>query len=213
MVALASLAVKDIFFASLCADLARKAALHPVDTMAVRLQYDRSRHASTAASRLPLVDDAKAVVGIISAPGAARTLYRGLSTSLIGAVPMSLVYMPTYELVSAALKSAKASGLAMGLPASQLASVATGVACATVRVPVSMIKSRVQLGLAATPWMALRCKFGPCPSCRHSPARPHARVLLCAQRRPAHGSRWALRGALGHGGARHCLRARAVHRS
>ena len=37
----------------------------------------------------------------------------------------------------------------------QLASVATGVACASVRVPVSMVKSRVQLGLAATPRLAL----------------------------------------------------------
>ena len=62
--------------------------------------------------------------------------------------------MPTYELVSTTLKAAKAGGLP-GLPASQLASVATGVACASVRVPVSMVKSRVQLGLAASPRLAL----------------------------------------------------------
>lgn len=146
--------MSSIFMASLIADLTRKAVLHPVDTMAVKLQYDRSLHASSAAARLPLLNDAKALVRIVSGPGAVRSLYRGLATSLLGAVPMSLVYMPTYELVSTALKAAKAGSLPW-LPASQFASVATGVVCASVRVPVSMIKSRVQLGLAATPRDAL----------------------------------------------------------
>ena len=146
--------VKDIFVASLIADLTRKAVLHPVDTIAVKLQYDRSLHAAPAAARLPLLNDAKAIVRIVTGPESARSLYRGLGTSLLGAVPMSLVYMPTYELVSTTLKAAKAGGLP-GLPASQLASVATGIACASVRVPVSMVKSRVQLGLAATPRLAL----------------------------------------------------------
>ena len=146
--------LSSIFMASLIADLTRKAVLHPVDTMAVKLQYDRGLHASTAAARLPLLNDAKALVRIVSGPGSVRSLYRGLGTSLLGAVPMSLVYMPTYELVSTALKAAKAGGLPW-LPASQFASVATGVVCASVRVPVSMIKSRVQLGLAATPRDAL----------------------------------------------------------
>jgi len=146
--------LSSIFMASLIADLTRKAVLHPVDTMAVKLQYDRSLHASSAAARLPLLNDAKALVRIVSGPGSVRSLYRGLGTSLLGAVPMSLVYMPTYELVSTALKAAKAGSLPW-LPASQFASVATGVVCASVRVPVSMIKSRVQLGLAATPRDAL----------------------------------------------------------
>ena len=127
--------------ASLIADLTRKAVLHPVDTMAVKLQYDRGLHASTAAARLPLLNDAKALVRIVSGPGSVRSLYRGLGTSLLGAVPMSLVYMPTYELVSTALKAAKAGGLP-GLPASQLASVATGVASSCVRVPISVVKAR-----------------------------------------------------------------------
>ena len=108
--------VRDIFVASLLADWARKAALHPVDSLAVRLQYDRSRSTSRAASRLPLLNDARAVAGIVSSPGAVQTLYRGLSTSLIGAVPMSLVYMPTYELVKAALKTSEAMS---GVPAAR----------------------------------------------------------------------------------------------
>ena len=110
--------VKDIFVASLIADLTRKAVLHPVDTIAVKLQYDRSLHAAPAAARLPLLNDAKAIVRIVSGPESARSLYRGLGTSLLGAVPMSLVYMPTYELFSTTLKAAKAGGLP-GLPASQ----------------------------------------------------------------------------------------------
>lgn len=149
---LVSNGVRDIFLASLIADWARKAALHPVDTLTARLQYDRTKAApGTVASRVPFMNDAKLALGIVSRPGAARELYRGLGTSLIGAVPMALIYMPTYEIVSAAIR-----GMELPLPASQLASVATGVACASVRVPISLIKQRVQLGLFKTPALAIR---------------------------------------------------------
>jgi len=142
--------IKDIFIASILADAARKTTLHPIDTLTTRLQYDRS---SDSKQRLPLIGDAKAMVSMALAPGAARELYLGLGTSLVGAVPVSLVYMPTYELSSIALKAISSTGVL--LPTAQLASVLTGCACALVRVPLTLIKSRVQLGLFATPWLAL----------------------------------------------------------
>lgn len=149
---LVSSGVRDIFLASLLADWARKAALHPVDTLTARLQYDRTKASpGTVASRVPFMNDAKLAFGIVSRPGAASELYRGLGTSLMGAVPMALVYMPTYEIVSTTIR-----GVELPLPASQLASVATGVACASVRVPVTLIKQRVQLGLFKTPALAIR---------------------------------------------------------
>ena len=143
--------IKDIFIASLLADAARKAALHPIDTLATRLQYDSSEDSK---QRLPLIGDVAAMAKIITGPGAARDLYRGLGTSLVGAVPVSLVYMPTYELSSTALKTLGGS-LVLPLPTAQMASVLTGCACALVRVPLTLIKARVQLGLYATPWLAL----------------------------------------------------------
>ena len=99
---LATESLAQIFIASVAADFARKVTLHPIDTMATRLQYDRSL-SKARVERIPLLGDAKAIVGILSAPGEAK-LYRGLSTSLAGAVPVSLVYMPTYELTSQAFK-------------------------------------------------------------------------------------------------------------
>ena len=149
---LATESLAQIFIASVAADFARKVTLHPIDTMATRLQYDRS-FSKARVERIPLLGDAKAIVGILSAPGEAK-LYRGLSTSLAGAVPVSLVYMPTYELTSQAFKGLnQAHGLP--IPSSQLAGIATGVVCAFVRVPLAVIKARVQLGLFATPWLAI----------------------------------------------------------
>eukprot|EP00966_Prymnesium_polylepis_P172479 3989023-Prymnesium_polylepis.1 len=121
--------------------------------MATRRQYDRST-SQASVERIPLLGDAKAIVDMVRAPGGASQLYRGLGTSLAGAVPVSLVYMPTYELTSQAFKGlSQASGLS--LPSSQLAGVATGVAVAFVRVPLALVKARVQIGLFATPWLAI----------------------------------------------------------
>jgi len=55
-------------------------------------------------------------------------------------VPIALVYMPSYEVASGALKGTP-------LQSTPIAGVLTGVASAVVRVPVSVIKSRIQLGL------------------------------------------------------------------
>lgn len=74
------------------------------------------------------------------AANAARSLYRGLTPQLVGVVPIALVYMPSYEVASGALKGTP-------LQSTPIAGVLTGVASAVVRVPVSVIKSRIQLGL------------------------------------------------------------------
>ena len=68
----------------------------------------------------------------------------GPETQLVGVVPTSLVYMPTYEAVSRLARAVDGAqwGLPAALPASQLASVATGVASSCVRVPISVVKAR-----------------------------------------------------------------------
>lgn len=91
---------------------------------------------------------------MVSNAGEARKLYRGLGTSLVSAVPVSLVYMPTYEFTSQAFKRLSLNS-GVPIPAAQLASVATGCACASVRVPLTLIKSRVQLGLFKSPSLAV----------------------------------------------------------
>ena len=146
-------AVRDIFIASILADVSRKAALHPIDSLTTRLQYDRGSDDRKKA-RVPLISDVQSICNIVRSPGGAASLYRGFGTSLVGAVPVALVYMPTYELSSAAV-SGLSGTLSLPLPASQLASICTGCACALVRVPLGLIKSRLQLGLFATPQLAI----------------------------------------------------------
>ena len=154
----------DIFIASLFAELTRKAVLHPVDTMATRLQYERASYIQTSkdvgdahrmyAKRGYATAEMRAVVSMLR--NKPLSLYRGLSTTLAGAVPVSIVYMPTYEGMKHAVQSLPPSEtLGFALPASQIASVATGLVCALVRVPVSVVKSRIQLGLAQSPFEAI----------------------------------------------------------
>lgn len=76
---------------------------------------------------------------------AVRDLYRGLTPTLLGVLPVSLVYMPTYELARA---------LAIGLPpawvplARVLAGSVAGLACSVVQVPSSVLKARMQVRAA-----------------------------------------------------------------
>ena len=156
--------VSDIFVASLLAEMTRKAILHPVDTMATRLQYDRAqnivRNDYGDAQRLyakrgySSTGEIQAIAGMLR--NKPLSLYRGLSTSMVGAVPVSCVYMPTYEGMKLAVQALPASStLGVALPASQVASVATGLVCAFVRVPISVVKQRIQLGLSSSPLAAI----------------------------------------------------------
>jgi len=144
----------DIFVGSLAAEFATKALVHPFDTLKTRLQYLvlPKRTAGSAAHTLPLVSDVRNGIKMMAdaarsphhslmdpslrpAPrseqvvNGLRSLYRGLGPQLLGVVPISLVYMPTYEYVSAALQGTP-------LQHTPLAGVITGVASAVVRVPV-----------------------------------------------------------------------------
>eukprot|EP00310_Coccolithus_braarudii_P000777 CAMPEP_0183370918 /NCGR_PEP_ID=MMETSP0164_2-20130417/103869_1 /TAXON_ID=221442 /ORGANISM="Coccolithus pelagicus ssp braarudi, Strain PLY182g" /LENGTH=227 /DNA_ID=CAMNT_0025547397 /DNA_START=21 /DNA_END=700 /DNA_ORIENTATION=+ len=108
--------------------------------MTARLQYARKH---TRVRTIPMVDDARAMVDMLRNQ---RDLYRGLRVSLIGAIPVAMVYMPTYELSKAAVREMPQNVL----PTSQVASITTGIVCSSVRVPISVIKSRLQTGVCAT---------------------------------------------------------------
>jgi solute carrier family 25 S-adenosylmethionine transporter 26 len=151
----------DLFAASLAAELVQRGLLHPIDTLKARLQYGQINApatdqalAATRMARMPLLGDlvalrAAAAHNTAGAVGI-RSLYRGLVPALIGVVPNALVYMPTYELSKTALN---------GTPFAALAGCITGCACAVVRVPISVVKSRVQLQLYAGPLMAVRASI------------------------------------------------------
>ena len=148
--------ITEILFGSVTAELTVKALLHPLDTLKTRLQYlVLPKRSTSRSSRLPIVADIKLGLKILIAstrsphnsfiepgPQTVRSLYtadrvraglfslyRGIGVQLIGVVPIALVYMPTYELSSAAV-SGLSGTLSLPLPASQLASLCTGCACA-----------------------------------------------------------------------------------
>jgi solute carrier family 25 S-adenosylmethionine transporter 26 len=107
-------------------------------------------------ARLAVPWDAPLLADVAGAYRILRTtrpasLYAGLAPSLAAVVPTAVVYMPTYELAAAALADAACVPAACVAP---LAGVLTGVVCAAVRVPASVVKSRVQLGLAPGAWAA-----------------------------------------------------------
>jgi len=81
-----------------------------------------------------------------------KTLYAGLVPAMAAVVPTAIVYMPTYEFARSLLKQAACQKEFVA----PLAGVATGIVCASVRVPASVLKSRVQLGLAPSALAAFR---------------------------------------------------------
>ncbi|KAJ1454899.1 mitochondrial carrier domain-containing protein [Pelagophyceae sp. CCMP2097] len=178
----------EIVAASIVAGLVQHAALHPLDTIKVRLQYAKSATISgtvrsalgealkdlelpgtrrTASARVvrELGNSAKRgfreapfVVDVVGAAHMIRktgifSLYAGIAPALAAVVPTAIVYMPTYEFSAAALK---ASAWCPANIVAPLAGVATGVVCAVVRVPASVLKSRVQLGLAPSAFAAFQ---------------------------------------------------------
>lgn len=151
----------DVFAASLTAEFVQRGLMHPIDTLKARLQYGQIAAPATGQSpaamrkaRLPLVGDLIALRAAAarhpSGRFGVRSLYRGLVPALVGVVPNALVYMPTYELSKAALT---------GTPFAPLAGCITGCACAVVRVPISGVKSRLQLQLYDGPLMAVRASI------------------------------------------------------
>ena len=122
----------------------------PRDAVAKKSRPPRAPTLVQSFKRLPIANDFVEASRIVRQVPA-RALYAGLWPSLLAVVPTALVYMPTYEAATAALKS-------FGAPAplvAPIAGVATGAVCAVVRVPLSVAKSRVQLGLAPSATAAL----------------------------------------------------------
>lgn len=136
----------DVFVASLAAEFTQRTLLHPIDTLKARLQYGQFSSAVTGPPRLPFAGELAAMKAAVSAGTGLPSLFRGLAPALIGVVPNALVYMPTYELSKTALA---------GTPFAPLAGCITGCACAVVRVPISVVKSRVQLQIYDSPLEAL----------------------------------------------------------
>lgn len=155
----------EVFAGSVAAELASKVSIHPLDTLKTRLQYLVLPRSSSTNKKLPLVGDVRVGMQILAAAtrsphhsmtepasyhphvpthrlvqNAVRSLYRGVGPQMVGVVPIALVYMPTYEFASASVQGTV-------LAHTPIAGLATGVASASVRVPVSVIKSRMQLGL------------------------------------------------------------------
>ena len=107
---------------------AQRSVLHPLDTIKSRLQYlrDTAPRARSGWRKVPILAD---IAGMAHWPRehfTPRSLYRGLLPSLLGALPMSLVYMPTYELSKQALAQT---------PAAPLAGVVTGAVRASLPGP------------------------------------------------------------------------------
>jgi hypothetical protein len=110
------------------------------------------------------VDVHDSIAMLRKTPHPVRSLYAGLGTSLLAVVPTALVYMPTYEAARYVVSPDPGGGAGgvgtRGEGASvlvvppqlraPLAGVATGLACATVRVPLAVVKARIQLGVYAS---------------------------------------------------------------
>ena len=171
----------EVITASIVAGLTQHAALHPLDTLKVRLQYSKGVPMSTSVRgalgdalrdlelppgttkaarpqppkesrlwRAPLVVDLVGATRLLRRTPL-KSLYAGLVPSLVAVVPTAVVYMPVYEAAAAVF-----GGVLPTPIVAPAAGVATGVACSLVRVPLSVAKSRVQLGLAPSAGAALR---------------------------------------------------------
>ena len=155
----------DVFVGSLAAEVATKMLVHPLDTLKTRLQYLVVPRRATVTRRqwLPLISDVALGLELLTQAtrsphhslvdppllkltrgsrlfNGLRSLYRGIGPQLLGVLPISVVYMPSYELASSIFRETP-------LQFTPAAGVVTGVVSAVVRVPVSVIKSRMQLGL------------------------------------------------------------------
>uniref|UniRef100_A0A7S1TXY9 ADP,ATP carrier protein n=1 Tax=Phaeomonas parva TaxID=124430 RepID=A0A7S1TXY9_9STRA len=142
---------REVFFAGVLAELVNKTVLHPVDTIKARLQYMAASRTEKQPrlSRWPIVSDFRAGVRMLRAEiSPLRSLFAGLTPSLLGVVPVSMVYMPTYELSKAYMRDTALEGT----PAP---AVLTGTASAIVRVPVTVLKARLQLKLHKDLWSAV----------------------------------------------------------
>lgn len=172
---------RGVLFGSVMAELTTKATLHPFDTLKTRMQYLVLPKRSTAIDRVPIISDIRLAWRILqdatksphhsmveaaarghnerstwqALAAVNRSLFRGVGPQLLGILPVAIVYMPTYEFT-------KSAACGSTLEKTPVAAVTTGMVSAVVRSPVSLIKSRMQLGLHTSLPSAVRhaCTHG-----------------------------------------------------
>jgi len=108
-------------------------------------------------AKFPLIADVNDSMNLLrSTPKPLRSFYAGLGTSLLAVVPSAIVYMPTYEFVRSVVDQDDPGYFGgVALPSAfraPVAGVATGMVCAVVRVPLSVMKARAQLGIYLSIW-------------------------------------------------------------
>ena len=156
----------DVFISGVAAEWATKLILHPFDTLKTRLQYLVIPKEQRGKARLPIIGDLfhlsnalhgelarlhPSIVGAnldggrswtraVSTLQGFRSLYAGLTPTMIGVIPVAVVYMPTYEYTKSKLHGTVFQG-------TPLPGMLTGFASAMVRVPISVVKSQLQLRL------------------------------------------------------------------
>jgi solute carrier family 25 (mitochondrial S-adenosylmethionine transporter), member 26 len=119
----------------MAAGLVTRLALHPFDTAKTRMQHLRGDMRAAAPAFARFVR-AERVAG----------LYRGVAGALVGVLPYSAVYMPSYELAQRALGARLGTRTLLGAR-HVLAGAVAGLCGSVVKTPVDVVKKRVQAGL------------------------------------------------------------------
>lgn len=127
----------EIQLASALAGVASRVVLHPIDSVKTRLQRLRGRPNS--------VDSAATVLDFLAREGVSG-LYRGIFSALVGVIPYSLLYMPSYELAQAQMGARLGEKKLLGLRHVLAGSIA-GLCGSLVKVPMDVVKKRLQAGL------------------------------------------------------------------
>lgn len=134
-------AMRETQVASMAAGLVTRIALHPFDTCKTRLQHIRSPH------------PARAVLKFIEIEKLGG-LYRGIAGALVGVLPYSLFYMPSYEWGQRKLDLMLGQRQLWG--ARNIAAGAfAGLCGSAIKTPVDIVKKRVQAGLYKNALVAL----------------------------------------------------------
>ncbi|KAA8495506.1 putative S-adenosylmethionine carrier 2, chloroplastic [Porphyridium purpureum] len=132
------LSVAEYQLAAGAAGAISKLLLFPFDTVKTRLQFLRSRGPQSAR-----FSSRNAILKFVKREGIAG-LYRGIFGALVGVLPYSLCYMPTYEALKREL------GMNENLSPflrQVIAGAGAGLVGSVVRVPIEMVKKRVQVGI------------------------------------------------------------------
>lgn len=142
--------------ASVVAGVTQRVLLHGLDTLKTNVQYARGRGLHER------VSVRAAVRRLVLARGGLAAFYRGIVPGVLGTVPYSLVYMPSYRAAKRALSSVngrrvfrRSDNAASPTPLLDaravhfLAGAFAGLVGSAVRVPVDVLKKNLQVGAYA----------------------------------------------------------------